>query len=351
MSKEKILQLLRSSKAGFLSGADLALRLGISRTMVWKHIKALEREGFGIEAVPSQGYRLIQTPDVLRQSDLIQGLRTRIIGKDIRLFPEAVSTNTLAMDAASQGAPEGTVIIAETQTGGKGRLGRQWISPKGNLYLSVILRPDIPTHKAPLITLVGAVAVASTIRKHCAVQAAIKWPNDILISGKKVAGLLTEMSAEPDRIRHLALGIGVDVNMELPELPLDVRMNTTTLAVEAGAKIDRTLLLQQLLRNLEHWYRIFLANEADVLKEWELLNMTIDCRVTVSGMGEVFEGLAQGIDREGRLMVALDDNTIRIVAAGDVSILKGSRKQGPGSSSQDPERQGAGFSSQGSGKA
>ncbi len=331
MSKDKILQLLQSSKTAFLSGAALATRLGISRTMVWKHIKALEREGFGIEAVPSQGYRITLVPDTLRQTDLGRGLKTRSIGKDIRLFPEVVSTNTLAMEAASQGAPEGTVIIAETQTGGKGRLGRTWISPRGNLYLSVILRPQIPTHKAPLITLVGAVAVATAIRKHCSVQAAIKWPNDILISGKKAAGLLTEMSAEPDRIRHIALGIGVDVNMDLQELPPDVRMHATTLAAETGANIDRKLLVQQILHDLEHWYRIFLRSESEVLKAWEQLNMTIGRRVTVSGMGEVFEGLAQGIDPEGRLMVALDDNTIRIVAAGDVTIVK---KQGQGSSSK-----------------
>jgi BirA family biotin operon repressor/biotin-[acetyl-CoA-carboxylase] ligase len=130
------------------------------------------------------------------------------------------------------------------------------------------------------------------------------------------------MSAEPDRIRHIALGIGVDVNMELQELPPDVRMNATTLANETGAKIDRKLLLQQLLRDLEHWYLIFLSNEVDVLKEWELLNMTINNRVAVSGSGQVFEGLAQGIDSEGRLKVALEDGTIRIVAAGDVTILK-----------------------------
>jgi BirA family biotin operon repressor/biotin-[acetyl-CoA-carboxylase] ligase len=322
MAKDKILQLLQSSKTGFLSGADLASRLGISRTMVWKHIKALEREGFGIEAVPSQGYRITTVPDALRQNELARGLKTKFIGRDIRLFPEVVSTNTLAMEAASQGAPEGTVIIAETQTGGKGRLGRTWISPRGNLYLSVILRPQIPTHKAPLITLVGAVAVASAIRKCCSVPAAIKWPNDILISGRKVAGLLTEMSAEPDRIRHIALGTGIDVNMELQELPLDIRMHATTLANETNATVDRKLLLQQILRDLEHWYGIFLTSEAEVLKEWEQLNMTIGQRVTVSGMGEVFEGLAQGIDQEGRLKVALDDGDIRIVAAGDVTILK-----------------------------
>ena len=214
------------------------------------------------------------------------------------------------------------MVIAETQTGGKGRLGRKWISPKGNLYLSVILRPDIPIHKAPLITLTGAVAVASAIRTACGLEAGIKWPNDILISGKKVSGLLTEMSAEQDRIRHIVLGIGVDVNMELDELPPEVRSHTTTLAEEAGAKIDRTRLLQQVLRDLEHWYRKFLTNDADVLEEWKRLNTTIGNRVTVSGAGETLEGLAQGVDSDGRLIVRLDDGTIRTVAAGDVTIRK-----------------------------
>jgi BirA family biotin operon repressor/biotin-[acetyl-CoA-carboxylase] ligase len=322
MYKDKILKLLRSSKTGFISGEDLAARLGISRTMVWKHIKALEREGFGIEAVPSQGYRITLVPDLLRQDEIKQGLKTKIIGKEIHLLPETTSTNTQAMEMASKGAPEGTAVVAEIQTGGKGRLGRKWISPKGNLYLSVILRPNIPTHKAPLITLMGAVAVASAIGKKCNISAAIKWPNDILISGKKVAGLLTEMSAEPDRIKHIALGIGVDVNMELNELPPDVRALTTTLAVEAGEKIDRTSLLQQILRDLEQWYQVFLRNEAAVLKEWEALNMTVGNRVAVSGLGETLEGLAQGIDQEGRLIITLDDGSLRQVAAGDVTILK-----------------------------
>lgn len=322
MYKDKILKLLKLSRTGFLSGEELAMKLGISRTMVWKHIKALKREGFGIEAVPSQGYRITLVPDLLRQGEIKQGLKTKIIGKEIHLFSEVSSTNTLAMEMAAQGAAEGTVVIAEMQTGGKGRLGRKWISPKGNLYASVILRPNIPTHKAPLITLAGAVAVASAISKYCEVQAAIKWPNDILISGKKVAGLLTEMSAEPDRIKHIALGIGVDVNMELSELPPDVRALSTTLAVEAGENIDRMSLLQQLLRDLEHWYQVFLKSEADVLKEWEALSMTAGNRVAVSGLGETLEGLAQGIDQEGRLIIALDDGSRRQVAAGDVTILK-----------------------------
>ena len=322
MYKEKILNLLRSSRSGFISGEELARICGISRTMVWKHIKSLEREGFGIEAVTSQGYKITTMPDILRQGDIRPGLKTRVIGKAIHLLSEVASTNTLAMEMAANGTPEGTVVIAETQTKGKGRLGRKWISPKGNLYFSVVLRPNVPMHKAPLITLMGAVAVASAIRTICGLEAGIKWPNDILISGKKVSGLLTEMSAEQDRIRHIVLGIGVDVNMEMGELPPEVRSLTTTLAAEAGAKINRIALLQQLLRDLESWYQKFLKNDADILEEWKKLNVTVGNRVTVSGMGESLVGLAQGVDNEGRLIVRLDDGTIRTVAAGDVTIVK-----------------------------
>jgi len=306
-----------------MSGEELARKCGISRTMVWKHIKSLEREGFGIEAVPSQGYKITTTPDILRPGDIKPGLKTAVIGKKIQFLPEVASTNTLAMEMAADGAPEGTLVIAETQTGGKGRLGRKWISPKGNLYLSVVLRPNIPIHKAPLITLTGAVAVASAIRTTCGLKAGIKWPNDILLSDKKVSGLLTEMSAEQDRIRHIVLGIGIDVNMEMGELPPEVRSLTTTLAAEAGAKINRTALLQQILRDLDRWYQKFLDNDAEVLEEWKKLNTTVGNRITVSGAREALEGLAQGVDRDGRLVVRLDDGTIRTVAAGDVTIVKG----------------------------
>jgi BirA family biotin operon repressor/biotin-[acetyl-CoA-carboxylase] ligase len=166
------------------------------------------------------------------------------------------------------------------------------------------------------------VAVASAIRTTCGLKAGIKWPNDILISGKKVSGLLTEMSAEQDRIRHIVLGIGVDVNMETGELPPEVRNLTTTLAAEAGSKINRTALLQQVLRDLERWYQTFLNNDAEVLEEWKKLNVTVGNRITVSGASEAINGLAQGVDRDGRLIVRLDDDTIRTVAAGDVTILK-----------------------------
>ncbi len=327
MYKDKILNLLRSSQSGFLSGEELARKCGISRTMVWKHIKSLEREGFEIEAVPSQGYRITAAPDILRTPDIKRGLGTRVIGKEIFLFSVVVSTNTVAMEMASGGAPEGAVVIAETQTGGKGRLGRKWISPKGNLYLSVILRPDVAMHKAPLITLMGAVAVAATIRTLCGLEAGIKWPNDVLLSGKKVCGLLSEMSAEQDRIRHLVLGIGIDVNMELRTLPADVKAVSTTLASEMGKEMDRTLLLRHLLGELDRWYKVLLENEQDILHEWTSLNTTVGNRVRLSGAGTVLEGLAQGIDNDGRLVIRQDDGTVKTVAAGDVTIVKGADKR------------------------
>jgi BirA family transcriptional regulator, biotin operon repressor / biotin---[acetyl-CoA-carboxylase] ligase len=333
MNKDDILLLLRASRSGFVSGADLAASMGVSRTAVWKHVKALEREGYRIEAIPSKGYRLTTTPDVIVVGDVKRGLRTRTVGREIVHHAVIGSTNTLAMELAQKGAMEGTVVITEIQTGGKGRLGRTWVSPRGNLYLSVILRPAVPIHKAPLITLMGAVALAAAVRETLKVPAGIKWPNDVLISGKKVGGLLTEMSAEPDRIRHIVLGIGVNVNMDARELPPDVRRAATTLAAETGAPVDRTSFVQELLAGLDSWYQRFLKDDAEVLKAWEGLNITLGKRVTVSGTGTRLEGLACGVDAEGRLIVELDDGRRQQVAAGDVTIVK---TEGPGSGSKGP---------------
>lgn len=324
--KEKILSALSGSEAAHVSGAQLAARLHVSRTAVWKYIASLEENGYIIEAVPSKGYRLISAPDTIVLETVKRGLTTRVIGHDIRLLPLVDSTNTLAMEFAGQGAPEGTVVLAEQQRGGKGRLGRTWISPRGNLYLSVILRPGIPTHKAPLLTLLGATAACSAIRKQLDLPAGIKWPNDILLAGKKTGGLLTEMSAEPDRIRHIVLGIGINVNMELSELPPDIRDLSTSLSTHAGRKIDRTALLRRLLSELDQRYRRFLKSETDVLDEWRKLNVTLGNRVAVKAPDGTFEGLAESIDREGRLIVRMEQGAPRIVASGDVTLLK--RKPG-----------------------
>lgn len=323
MRKDDILRFLMRSRTGHVSGGDLAKKLNVSRTAVWKHIKTLKQKGYSIEAIPSKGYRLLSVPDVILPDDVRKGLKTSVIGRKLHLLPETVSTNTLAASMAREGAVEGTVVIAEFQTGGKGRLGRTWTSPPGNLYLSVVLRPDIPPYKAPLITLMGAVAVASSIREQLKLRVGIKWPNDIYFAGKKMGGILTEMSAEPDRVHHVVLGIGIDVNMELKELPLEVRRMSTTLAVETCGKIDRTALLRQVLSELDRWYAKFLENESSVLTEWRKLDITLGSSVSVAfGPGNVMEGIADDLDQEGRLVLRLKDGALRTVAAGDVTILK-----------------------------
>jgi BirA family biotin operon repressor/biotin-[acetyl-CoA-carboxylase] ligase len=322
MYKEKILSMLRASHERFLSGEELARKAGISRAMVWKHVAALRREGFAIEALPSQGYRITASPDLLRLADVRQGLKTKIVGREFELFSELASTNTYAMEQAARGCREGLAVVAETQTGGKGRLGRTWVSQKGNLHLSVVLRPEIPLRTAPLLTLAAAVAVASAINPFVNNTARIKWPNDILLSGRKAGGLLTEMSAEQDRVRHVVIGIGVNVN-KLPEaLPAEVAAVTTSLAEEIGRAIDRTQLLRAILRELDKWYAAFLADEKTVLDEWRKLNATLANRVTVSNAGALLEGAAEDIDADGRLLLRLADNSVKAVSAGDVTIVK-----------------------------
>ncbi len=322
MNKDAILKHLLLQKEQFISGAELAGKFNISRTAVWKHIKALEREGFGIEGVPSRGYRLVAIPDALSTGDIAQGRSGQIMGREIHLFTELPSTNTLAMELARDNAPEGAVVIAEAQSGGKGRLGRTWISPRGNLYVSVVLRPDLSPYRAPLVTLAGAIAAAWAIRKQLDIQAKIKWPNDIMIGERKVGGILTEMNAEPDRVKYLVLGIGINVNVELQALPPDIGLLATSLLSETGSKIDRVAFLNGLLAELERWYTLLLESDAAVLSEWESLNMTTGRRVAVKGHDGVLEGLARGIDREGRLIVELDDGAIHNVASGDVTIIK-----------------------------
>ncbi|MDH4161813.1 MAG: biotin--[acetyl-CoA-carboxylase] ligase [Nitrospirota bacterium] len=322
MNKDAILDLLRSSTANHLSGAELARRLGVSRTAVWKHIKTLEDEGYRIEAVPSKGYRITAEPDCIRPGELKRLLGSSIFGRNIQYLTESASTNTLAMELASRGAEEGSLVIAEVQTGGKGRMGRSWVSPKGNLYFSAILRPAVSPHQAPLMTLVGAVAVARALRKVPGIAAAIKWPNDILIEGRKVSGLLTEMSAEADRIRHLVLGIGINCNMDPGTLPGEVRAQATSLATETGKNADRTAVLAEVLRELDRWYGVFLSDRQGVLDAWRDLNVTLDRAVTVSGAGELLQGTASDIDSEGRLVITAADGSTRTVAAGDVTIVK-----------------------------
>jgi len=319
----KILELFRAGD-GFVSGAALSRLLGVSRTAVWKHVKGLRGNGYLIEAVPAKGYRLLSSPKLLNRLDITAGLVTRRIGTSLVCLKETESTNAVAFKMAEQGAPEGTVVIADSQTAGKGRLGRVWLSPAGvNLYCSVVLRPAITPVAACQLTFLSVVAVARAIENCTALAPQIKWPNDILISGKKVAGLLNEMNAETEKVNFVVLGIGVNLNMRLSRLGEGLlRHPATSLLEEGGVEVDRAAFARTLLGELDQLYDRFLQEgEGPVRAEWLERSAIRGRSVRVSVGTREFTGKVQGVDSFGALLVLLEDGTLETVLSGDVTLI------------------------------
>jgi len=315
---ERILSLLYESNVPFVSGEELSRVLDVSRSAVWKQIKTLRASGFIINAEPSRGYRLISSPDRLIASLLTRLLKSGLIGKKILSLQETVSTNAVAFRMAEDGAEEGTVVIAECQTGGKGRLGREWASPAGvNLYCSVILRPLIQPVAAPQLTFLSVIAVARAIEQLTPIQTRIKWPNDILVDGKKVAGLLNEMSAETDKVNFVILGIGVNLNMTQEQFPDNLRHPATSLLIESGVKVDRTCFARVLLQELDSLYVIFLREGyAPARNEWLERSRLAGAMVTVTDNNIVRCGRVTGIDEYGALLLDSGEQ----ILSGDVVI-------------------------------
>ena len=328
---EEILQLLREHSSTFLSGEEISRRLKVTRTAVWKRIQRLRTLGYEIEASTRLGYRLIRSPDLLTPSEVKPLLTTKWMGKTIHYFHSIDSTNSKAYQLAIQDAEEGEVVIAELQVKGRGRLGRRWFSPAFlNLYLSVILRPQIPPHQASLITLMAAVATANAIEKYSGLLPLIKWPNDILIRDRKVAGLLNEIHSEMDRIHFVILGIGVNLNMDGKMFSKEIRGVATSLKREMGQTISRKAFLQSLLEELESWYEIFLKEGgAPVLKAWRDRAKIEGKRVRVTSFGETLSGVAVDIDSDGAMILETKDGKRKRIVAGDVeyrsSKVKGQR--------------------------
>jgi BirA family biotin operon repressor/biotin-[acetyl-CoA-carboxylase] ligase len=294
--------------------------LKVSRTAVWKRIGRLRALGYEIEASTRSGYRLIGSPDLLTPSEIRPILRTKWLGKAIHHFDTLDSTNARAYQLALNGAEEGEVVIAESQQKGKGRLGRQWFSPPFlNLYLSVILRPPIPPHQASLMTLMAAVATADAIRQLSGLFPLIKWPNDILLRDRKVAGLLNEIHSEIDRIHFVILGIGVNLNMDESMFSEEIRAAATSLRIEMGRTISRKVFLQILLEELERWYSIFIhEGSAAILEAWRNRAQIKGRRVNVTSFGEALTGVAIDVDSDGALILETGDEGRRRVVAGDV---------------------------------
>ena len=252
----EILSAMRRAGQGGVSGADLAARLRVTRAAVWARIEELRRLGYDIEASPHQGYRLVDTPDLLHADDLLSRLDgcTRVIGRDIRVFAETTSTNDVVEKLARDGVKEGVAVFAESQQKGRGRMGRKWLSPAGKgLWFSVLLRPLLRPQAVTQLVVAAAAALSRTVRLQTGLTPVIKWPNDILIQERKVAGILTELSAELDHVRHVILGIGLDVNLAPADYPGDLRKGATSLKIETGRHWDRAALAAAVLPS---WTRI-----------------------------------------------------------------------------------------------
>jgi len=301
--RRRVLEALRE-RSGYLSGETLANRLGTSRVSVWRHIRSLEKEGYLIET-SRNGYRLVSSPDLLLPFEF-PGLEQKI-----HYFSEIGSTMDAARELAKKGAGEGTIVIAEAQTHGRGRLGREWLSPKGGIYFTLILRPKISPVNAPRINLMASVAVAVTIRKLFGLDAGLKWPNDVLIEGKKVCGILAEMDAETDVLNFVNLGIGINANTSIPRF----EKTATSLKHAVGKDISRKEFLSALLVEIEH--RQASLMEASLLEEWRKLSVTLGKDVRIVAPGEVIVGRAIDVDTTGALIIRQRNGSLKKVVAGD----------------------------------
>jgi BirA family transcriptional regulator, biotin operon repressor / biotin---[acetyl-CoA-carboxylase] ligase len=320
--RKDLLDAFTNAGGSYLSGQHIAELLGCSRTAVWKHIEELRKEGFELEAVRRKGYRIVKTPEKITADELRLGLKTKFIGKNVHHEESVDSTQKIAHRLAFEGAPEGTVIIAEEQLSGRGRMDRKWHSPKyTGIWMSIILRPNIPLPKAPQLTLLTAVAIVQGIHDITGVLPEIKWPNDILISGKKVTGILTELEAEADRINSVIIGIGMNVNQTKEDFPVELREIATSLLLENGEKVSRAELIKSIFINLEKLYLLYLEEGFLPIKLlWESYAISIGRMITARTLTHSIVGKAQGITDDGVLIIEDEQGKTHHVYSADIEL-------------------------------
>ena len=317
--RTQILATLLSS--AWISGQALADAAGISRTAIWKHIHVLQEEGYPIQAASGLGYRLEFLPDHLGAEAVQAGLQTRALGRQIVFKSSLDSTQNLAKTLVEQGAEEGTVVLAESQSQGRGRRGRLWSSIAKGLAMSVILKPDLPPEKAPQFPILAGVALVRAISRLCPVQAGLKWPNDILIQGRKVVGILAELDAEMDRINAIYLGIGINVNARQEDIPEELRDIATSLALYSGESVHRVYLVRAILEELEAAYTTYLHHGFPPLREeWKKQNITLGRQVHVQCYGQDIHGFAEDMDEHGALLLRTQDGERMAITAGEVHL-------------------------------
>lgn len=317
--KAEILKMLRETD-GYVSGQELCNKFGVSRTAVWKAINQLKENGYEIEAVQNKGYHLLSAPDIMDKTELESIHATEWAGCEICYFDSIDSTNTKAKELAEEGHPSGTLVVADRQTAGKGRRGRSWESPTGiGIFMTLMLKPEINPNNASMLTLVAAMATTRAIRRVTGVPAMIKWPNDIVMNGKKVCGILTEMSAQFDYINHIVIGIGINVHNE--DFPEEIAKTASSLYLESGQHIHRASLIEAFLEEFEDVYAEYLKTEdmEGLQKEYDAMLVNRGRQVRVLDPKEPFEGKAMGITKKGELIVDTWESR-KLVSSGEVSV-------------------------------
>lgn len=319
MLRQRLLRLLKENKGEYISGQKLSEQLNVSRTAIWKHINELKNEGYQIEAHRKMGYILLSEPDLLTYEEVSPYLSTNFLGKYYMHKLVIDSTNNFAKEIASN-VPDGTVIIAEEQTAGRGRLGRSWISQKGcGIWMSIILKPNLQPKEAINLTQVAAISVVKAIEEVFHVESKIKWPNDIILNNKKVCGILTEMSSEIDKINYVIIGIGVNVNCD--NFPEELKGKATSLYLETNSKVDRKKLTASILNNLEFYYNAYLQKGFEYIRPICIeKSITIGRQIKVIANEGEIEGKAVTIDNNGSLVVETKEGKRLSIMSGDVSV-------------------------------
>lgn len=318
--KTEVLRMLKEAD-GYISGQEICEKFDVSRTAVWKVIKQLEAEGYLIEAVRNKGYRLKTAGDILSRAELESGMKTEWAGRNVLYFDETGSTNTAAKMAAEEGAPHGTLAVADYQNMGKGRRGKMWTSPRGvGVWMSLMIRPELHPSSASMLTLVAAMAVSEGITKTCGLETQIKWPNDIVAGGKKLCGILTEMSTELECINYVVTGIGINANME--EFPDEIREVATSILMQTGKTVKRSELIGTVMEAYEKYYALFMesGDMAGLLEVYNSHLANVNRSVRVLSPGNEYVGTALGINEAGELLVKTEDGAVHQVISGEVSV-------------------------------
>ncbi|MBL4954160.1 biotin--[acetyl-CoA-carboxylase] ligase [Neobacillus sp. OS1-32] len=320
--RKQLLDAFTNAGESYLSGQRLAELVGCSRTAVWKHIEELRKEGFELEAVRKKGYRIVKTPEKLTADEIMLGLTTCFIGKNIHYEESVESTQKIAHQLAAKNVPEGTVVIADEQRSGRGRMNRNWHSPKyTGIWMSLILRPNIPLSKAPQLTLLTAVAIVQAIEEITGITAEIKWPNDVLIQGRKITGILTELQAEADRIHSIIIGIGINVNQKKEDFPRELQEKASSLLIEKGTPVSRAEMIRSIFKHFEKLYLLYLDKGFFPIKLlWESYAISIGKILKARTLTEVIEGKALGITEEGVLKIEDASGTIHHVYSADIEL-------------------------------